>query len=331
MRWLALLLMAGSFYTVFLWQGMDISSASYDPFGRLEWRGGRVDRRAGAAHGAGQLAFYHSGDRFALHVHYGRYGEHEQRVTARLAPSLSVARRNSQAFKVLATQGKEIGTGECVFVEEFDWGVGQDYWYPDGGDNCALSFTDTVHGKVEITLGFAGDEGLQFAEGRVTKDTHDFAWWPNPEMNPLAFVSTASYQGKGNALQLTYTFNERYGLFASDSGFTLLLNAAGKQYHIAALADKKLPGAIWGRDNSFRLFHPITESGQIGHGSCQRPSESYTVTCDFEFHHLGRKVTLTKTYHLDKLTSIAGTVVAGDKTIRWEAIDMREFTTPSPL
>ena len=330
MRCLALLLMSALLCA--LWQGINVSSASYDTFGRLEWRGGRVDWSGGNSRGTGQLAFYrnHLGDRFALHVRYGRHAEHEQRITARLAPSLSVVRQNSQAFKVIDAQGEEIGTGQCVFVEEFDWG--QDHRYQDGGDNCTLSFSDTVHGKVEIKLGFAREEGLQFVEGRVTQGTHDFAWWPNPDFNnSLAAINTTSYAGQNNRVQFTYTYNERYGVNASDSSFALLLKTADKQYHITALANNELPGAIWGREDNFRLLHPITEAGQIGQGNCQRTTEQGAITCDLEFHHLGQQVTLTKTYRYGELTSIAGTVVTDNETIRWEAVDMREITTPSPL
>ena len=327
MRWLVLLLMSVMLYTVLLLQDsrMDVSLAIYDPFGRLEWVGGRVDYSIGNKRGVGQLAFYRSDDRFTLYV---RYEEHEQRITARFSPSLREARFNSQAFKVLDIQGAEIGTGDCVFVEDFGWG--DDYTYFEGGDNCDLSFTDETHGKVEISMGFPSDEGLRYVEGRVTKGTYDFAWWLNSDGPPLASISTTSYQGQSDTVRLSYAINERYRAYM-DSSFALTLSTAGKEYYITALADQALPGAIWGRDTSFRLLNPITESSKIGQGSCQRTVDSLDVTCNFEFNYEDQKVTLTKTFHLDELTSIAGTVVAGDKTIRWEAIDMQEFTTASPL
>lgn len=295
---------------------------------KLRWHGGRIDWRnmRTGSKGAGQLVFYSIGEHLALSVRYGRRAQH---ISARLSLPLSRIMTSAQDFKVLNSQGKEIGAGRSVFAPDFDWGVGQDYWYPDGGYDCELSFTDALHGQVELKLGASVDKGLQFVEGRVSKDAHGFAWWHNPDLLPLSAIDTSFYEGGNDQVQLTYTSNERNNIFYLDSSFALLLKASYRHYYLEALADAaQLPGAIWGRDDSVRLIDPITESSieKIGQGRCQRAEDG--VVCNFEIDNGKLKATLTKTYRDGELTSIAGTLTKGRKTISWEEIDMRAVAPP---
>ena len=269
--------------------------------------------------GIARLTYYTSSDRngndsFAININHAG-------TTTYISASLSSAMRSGKTFTIFNHQEQEIGTGSCVFREDFAdyWHAFEEWWYPDGGTVCTLKITDDKLGDIELTKGFDG-LSIQFVQGSITQGNHRLSWWHDVDAFwPLAhvgetstYVGTSSWQNSDDSLYLTYEEKTLYQYYDPIEEFTLTLSdvTGTQQHHIKAQ---------WDEDITVR--DALTES-RIGKAKC-RHIENQRV-CELIFSIEGYKqIKLTKTFDpWWKLSSIAGTISWEGYSYSWQTASM---------